>query len=88
MIGGYQYKLQWLFAVREDELIDCFAVLKILGAGVIDKIVFRDENYAVIEEYSGYKGQPSVGVFTFARKYIKQRLKDRPDIKYVELFKV
>ena len=50
----YIYKIQWLFNNNNEDLENCFNVIKAIGVKSLDYIAFRDKNLKVIATYNGY----------------------------------
>jgi len=90
----YNFKIQWIFNVKgnfvatEKELKkNLFSVLKAINPKSLDSIIFRDENYKTIENYSGYNSHPNGAALDVTKKHINAILKKNSKITMIELLK-
>ena len=91
----FNYKIQWLFAVAPDlfdnykqELKDLFAVVRALGGNNFDEIRFNDCDGKRISSYYNHLiagDQKKITENTI--RAIKRKLKNDPNIYYVELIR-
>ena len=84
----YNYKIQWLLNANQlnkgkvlKQLID------ILGVKSLDKIVFRDLDLNIIDEYNGFIMFPCGVAEDETLKYVKKQLKKNEKIHYVEVLR-
>jgi hypothetical protein len=64
-----------------------FSVLKAINPKSLDSIIFRDENYKTIENYSGYNSHPNGAALDVTKKHINAILKKNSKITMIELLK-
>ena len=70
---NYIYKIQWL----EQNKSNAKKLISILGARSLDKILTRDLDLNIIDEYTGFISYPT-GLAEFeAKKWIEKRAKDK-----------
>lgn len=91
---NYQYKIQWLFTVKEgfvtkkkDLIKELHQIIKILGVRSLTYISFREQDMKIIDIYCGFISHPSGVAEVETKKYINNFLKNNPNIHYVELYR-
>ena len=78
----YQYKIQWLF----NNIEELETVIKLLGVKSLNKIVLRDIDLNIIDEYNGFIQYPYGLAESKTVAYMKEQLK-KQDIRYFEVLK-
>ena len=78
----YKYKIQWLFNTVE-ELENA---INILGVKSLDKIILRDLNLKIIDEYNGFIQYPYGLAEHKTIEYIKEQIK-KEDVRYFEVLR-
>lgn len=78
----YVYKIQWLFSnIKQLE-----KAIKLLGVKSLDKIVLRDYDLNIIDNYNGFIQYPYGLAEVETIKYIKEQIK-KQDVRYFEVLR-
>ena len=80
---SYKYKIQWVFQEKKRAL----KMIDILGARSLDLLNFRDENFKIIYNYSGFVRHPCGMAELETKKYINKVLKKNGNIHYIEFLR-
>lgn len=92
----YQYKIQWLFPVKTSFFItekqsmqELNQIIKILGSVNLTIIQFRRGDYSIIKKESYRIAGTTDKYYTHKAimKCLKEKIKNNPDIYYVELIR-
>lgn len=78
----YIYKIQWLF----NDIEELEKAINLLGVKSLDKIVLRDIDLKIIDEYNGFIQHPYGLAEIETISYIKKQLKNK-DIRYFEVLR-
>ncbi|HKL23211.1 MAG TPA: hypothetical protein VJ895_00500 [Candidatus Nanoarchaeia archaeon] len=78
----YQYKIQWLF----NNIEELETAIKLLGVKSLDKIILRDFDLNIIDEYNGFIQFPYGLSEVKTIEYIKAQIK-KEDIRYFEVLR-
>ena len=82
MFKKYEYKIQWLF----NDIEELEKAINLLGVKSLDKIVLRDIDLNIIDEYDGFISFPYGLAESKTIAYMKEQIK-KQDIRYFEVFR-
>ena len=79
----YQYKIQWLFS----NIKNFKKVIEILGIRSLDKIILRDIDLNIIDEYRGFIQYPYGLAEKETLKYVRKQFKNNNEIYCIEVLR-
>lgn len=90
----YNYKIQWLFSVKESfnedkktQLKNLFSVIKGIGSRSLTCVQFRDEEFKIIDTYTNMFSYSYPVSDKKTISYIRKALKKFQNISYIELIR-
>ena len=81
--GNYMYKIQWLFQNKTDAK----KVIRAIGSKSLDVIYFRNWDLKIVDSYNGMTMFPYGLADEKAIQEIDRKMKNNPDIRYIELLR-
>ena len=86
-MNKYNYKIQWLLTKTQVKGVGFKHLLNILGVRNLDKIVFRDLDLNIVDDYNGFIQFPYGLAEKETLKHVKKELKNNDKIMYVEVLR-
>ena len=83
MLKKYVYKIQWLF----NDIKSLKKAINILGVKSLDKIIVRNYDFKIIDEYNSFIQYPYGLAENETIKYMKNLIKKNNNIKYFEVLR-
>jgi len=83
VLKKYVYKIQWLF----NDIKSLKKAINILGVKSLDKIIVRNYDFKIIDEYNSFIQYPYGLAENETIKYMKNLIKKNNNIKYFEVLR-
>ena len=87
MMKRYVYKIQWLIDRKDVFTIKFKHLMDLIGARLLDNILFRDDDYKILDDYDGFLMYPYEVADSKTVKDVRKILKKNNKITFVELLR-